>query len=77
VEKQVVIIYAATSGALDELPVKGLRAFEAGLFEFLSGQYAAVLAKIKSEGQLTAEIKEELNGAFKAYKAQAAKSAAA
>ncbi len=77
VEKQVVIIYAATTGALDELPVKGLREFEAGLLEFMSGQYAALLTKIKTEGALSAGIKDELNQAFKAYKAQAAKSAAA
>ncbi len=77
VENQVVIIYAATTGALDELPVKSLREFEAGLLEFLSGQYAALLTKIKTEGALSVEIKDELSKAIKTYKAQAAKSAAA
>ncbi len=77
VEKQIAIIYAATQGALDATPVKECRAWEKGFLEFLDGQFAALLTKIKTEGALSAEIKEELGKAIKAWNAQAGAAGAA
>ena len=40
VEKQVAIIFAATNGYLDSVPVEQLRQFEEGLYAFLETRHA-------------------------------------
>src|SRR5262249_51920705 len=49
VEKQVAIIFAATNGYLDAVPVEKLRGYEEGLYRFLETRHAAVLAAIQEK----------------------------
>jgi F-type H+-transporting ATPase subunit alpha len=77
VEKQVAIIFVATTGGLDDVEVKDLRAFESGFLEHLDGQHGEVMTKLKTEGALTAEMKDEINRALAAYKKAAGKATAA
>jgi len=68
VEKQVLIIYAGTSGATDDIPVEACRRFEAELYAFVESAYPNLLPSIKEKRELTAEIKTELVQAFKDFK---------
>ncbi len=70
VEKQVVIIYAATKRYLLDIPVDQILDFEAGLFEYVDAQYPEVFNKIREEKKLTEEIETMLNEAITSYKAQ-------
>ncbi len=70
VEKQVVIIYAATKRYLLDIPVDQILDFEAGLFDYVDAQYPEVFNKIREEKKLTEEIETMLNEAITSYKAQ-------
>ncbi|MDO5154535.1 MAG: F0F1 ATP synthase subunit alpha [Eubacteriales bacterium] len=70
VEKQVVIIYAATKKYLIDVPVDEVLDFEKGLFEYIDTQYSELFAKIREEKKLTEEIEEMLTKAITEFKAQ-------
>ena len=69
VEKQVAIIFGASKGYLDDIPVAQISDFEYGLFEYLEANAADSLASIVSEGAISDETEENLEKAFKDYKA--------
>ena len=68
VEKQVAIIFAASKGHLDDLPVEQISDFESGLFEYLDANAKDSLDSIVSEGIISDETAEKLEKAIKAYK---------
>ncbi len=68
VEKQVMIIYAATNGFLDEYPVEVLQRFEKELYDFLDNNYSDLLNKIRTEKQITDEIKAKIDEAITKFK---------
>jgi len=70
VEKQVVIIYAATNGYLDEVPVEQVRAFESDLYEFLDLRRPQVLSTLASKGAIDDELKATLNATLEEFAAQ-------
>ncbi len=69
VEKQVAIIFGASKGHLDELPVEQVADFESGLFEYLDANAGDALASIVSEGKISDETAEALDKAIVDYKA--------
>jgi F-type H+-transporting ATPase subunit alpha len=77
VEKQVAIVFAATTGQLDSVPVEKLREFEEGLYKFLETRHAGVLSGIVEKKTLDDELKAALKGAIEDYGKLFAASAAA
>ena len=79
VEKQVVIIFAATRGYLDAIDVEQVRRYEEELYRFLETRHAAVLSGIAEKKQLDDQIKAALTQAVKEFAGDftARKSAAA
>ncbi|HYT74943.1 MAG TPA: F0F1 ATP synthase subunit alpha [Vicinamibacterales bacterium] len=67
VEKQVVVIYAATNGYLDPIPVEQVRAYEIDLYKFLDTRKAQLLSSLADKKQIDDAIKGELNGALKEF----------
>jgi F-type H+-transporting ATPase subunit alpha len=55
VEEQVVAIYAGTSGAIDDIDVDQVKAFEAELLEFFRTRHTAMLEQIRATGNLPDE----------------------
>ena len=70
VEKQVVIIYAATKRYLIDVPVDEILDFEKGLFDYVETQYPEIFAKIREEKKLSPELEEMLDKAITAFKDQ-------
>jgi F-type H+/Na+-transporting ATPase subunit alpha len=68
VEKQVVIIYAGTSGMLDDLAVEQIRPFEAELNKFLDTSQSALLQEIREKKALDDQVKTKLNTVIKEFK---------
>jgi F-type H+-transporting ATPase subunit alpha len=68
VEKQVVIIFAGTSGQLDDLAVEQIRPFEAELNRFLDTSQSALLQEIREKKTLDDQVKSKLNGVLKEFK---------
>jgi F-type H+-transporting ATPase subunit alpha len=77
VEKQVVIVYAATNGYLDSVAVEKLRQYEDDLYRVLDTRYGALLASIREEKTLSDEIKKNLNATLDDFGKQFAAVAAA
>src|SRR5258705_8647295 len=57
VEKQVIIIFAGTSGILDDLDVMDCRPFEQSLYRFLDTSHAGLLKKVRERKAIDDEIK--------------------
>ena len=68
VEKQILIIYAGTSGLLDDLPVEQVRAFEADLYRYLDSVHPALLQTIREKKAMDDALKAEVNAALKECK---------
>lgn len=70
VEEQVVVIYAASNGHLDDVPVGDVKKFEEGFLKFLrnSNYKQSVLDAIKSAGALNDDINAALGNAIKEFK---------
>ena len=64
VEKQVILIYAATNGYLDELPLESLKRFEQELFEFIDGAHSDIVSTIGVQKEITADAKTKLDAAL-------------
>src|SRR6201996_436605 len=70
VEKQIAIIFAGTTGLVDDLPVEQIRAFEAALYKFLDNSKPAVLEAIRTKKALDDEIRKNLTAAINEAKAK-------
>ncbi|PYS91021.1 MAG: F0F1 ATP synthase subunit alpha [Acidobacteria bacterium] len=68
VEQQVLIIWAATSGYLDDVPVDQCRRFEADLLNFVENSHPGLLNALREKKALTDEIKAELKTAVTDFK---------
>jgi F-type H+-transporting ATPase subunit alpha len=67
VEKQVVIIYAATNGFIDAVAVEDVRAYETELYQFLDARKPQLLATLADKKQIDDALKAELNGVLKEF----------
>jgi F-type H+-transporting ATPase subunit alpha len=67
VEKQVVIIYAATKGFLDNVAIENVRAYEDELYRFLETRHAAVMSAIAEKKIIDDEVKAGIEGALKDF----------
>ena len=67
VEKQVAIIFAATNGYLDTLPVSSLQKYEHELYNFLEAKHPQVLTAIKEKREITDDVKGKLDTALRAF----------
>jgi len=67
-EKQVMILYAAISGYLDDVPVDKVSAFETNFHRFMEANYSKIGKAIASKKELTAEIEEKLKEAILEFK---------
>jgi F-type H+/Na+-transporting ATPase subunit alpha len=78
IEKQVIIIYAATNGYLDSVAVDRLRQYEERLYSVLDTRHPTLLAAIAEKKIFDDEIKASLNAVLEEFgKDFAATSAAA
>ena len=70
VDRQVAIIFAATNGYLDTVPVEKLRAYEEGLYRFLETRHSAVLGAIQEKKILDDDLKAALKAALEDFGTQ-------
>jgi len=76
-EKQVLIIYVATSGGTDSLPVPEVRRFEREFLQFVETNYPSVLKNIAAKKALDDSIKADIKTALDAFKERFTAAAAA
>jgi F-type H+-transporting ATPase subunit alpha len=68
IEKQVLVIYVATNGYLDDVAVADCRRFESEMYQFMDANYSGMLAKIVQKKAIDDEIKSLITEAIKAFK---------
>jgi F-type H+/Na+-transporting ATPase subunit alpha len=68
VEIQVVVIWAAQNGYLDQVPVARVKEFQNKLTEYFTTRKGQLLAKIGKEKELSDELKAELKAAAEEFK---------
>jgi F-type H+-transporting ATPase subunit alpha len=68
--KQILIIFAGTSGALDDMPVDQVRDFEKDLYKYVDTTNPGLLNKIMKEKVLDDNLKSELSRVIKEAKQQ-------
>jgi F-type H+-transporting ATPase subunit alpha len=67
VEQQVIVIYAATKGWVDDVPVDRVRQYERELRAHLEANAASLLEKLREKKELSDEITKELDEELKTF----------
>jgi F-type H+-transporting ATPase subunit alpha len=67
VERQVLIIYAGNRGFLDDIPVKKIRPYEAGLYTFMENERPDVLRRIAEKKTIDAALDGEIAAALQEF----------
>lgn len=69
-EDQVMILWVATNGHLDDIPMDRIKAFEEGFYPFMAKNFPDVAHKIKTDGKLSDDIADALKKAISQYKTE-------
>ena len=69
------IIFAANSGSLDNIPANRVQAFEKEFLQYMGDVKGALRSEIAEKRELTPELKNSLTEAINQFKASFAKSA--
>lgn len=67
-EKQVVAIYAAVNGYLDDIPVEDVQRFESDLLDFIDSEHAHLFDEIRTSENLEDDVAEQLGEAIEQFK---------
>ncbi|MBI4042847.1 MAG: F0F1 ATP synthase subunit alpha [Deltaproteobacteria bacterium] len=70
VEKQVVLIFAATRGLLDHIPLEKMHDFEAGLYQDLDQNQAGLLEELRTKKALDDDLGQRIEDAVKSFEAR-------
>ena len=68
VEEQVIVLYAATKGALDEIAVHDVVRFEKEYLAYMRANYAEIAQKIRETKKLDTELEEAMQKAANEFK---------
>ena len=68
VEKQVLIIYAATNGFVDHLPESAVRKYEAELYRFVDNRHPDLLEDIRTKKQIDDTVKPKVDKVLNEFK---------
>ncbi len=67
-EKQVVIIFAANNGFMDELPVAVLKRYETELYSFFDNRQAELLTELRDKKAIDDDLKKRMLSALEQFK---------
>ncbi|GAH36102.1 unnamed protein product, partial [marine sediment metagenome] len=67
-EKQVMILYAAINGYIDDVPVEKVRAFETDFHRFMEANHPEIVGTIAKEKEITPETEEKFKTAIGEFK---------
>ena len=67
VEKQVISIFAATNGYVDEIPTSEVRRYEREMLSFVEGSHGGIVDALKKKPEITKEVDADLHKALKEF----------
>ena len=68
VEKQILIIYAATNGYVDDYPVEVINRYEKELYTFFDTKHPEILKELKEKGTIDDNLKKQIDKALSELK---------
>jgi F-type H+-transporting ATPase subunit alpha len=68
IEKQVLVIWAATNGFTDDVAIEDIRRFETSLLSFVENSHPGLLAEIAEKKSITDDIKTGLKQVLEDFK---------
>src|SRR2546421_352632 len=68
VEKQVLIIWSATNGYIDDVPIERIKKFEAELVRFIENSHPGVLQALREKKAIDADIQKDLEQSLRDFK---------
>jgi F-type H+/Na+-transporting ATPase subunit alpha len=68
VEEQVLVIWAATNGFIDDIEIEDVKKFEQGLLTYMRNAHSGMLEKIREKKNLDDSLKAELKQAVSEFK---------
>ena len=68
VEEQILSLYAATNGYMDDVEVVDILKFESGMHEFFRENHPEILQDLRTHGQLSDELVDQISKAIQIYK---------
>ena len=68
IEKEVLIIFAATGGHMDDLPLEQCQRFEQELYRFVDNAHKGMLAKIREKKTLDDDLRNEMKSVILEFK---------
>jgi F-type H+/Na+-transporting ATPase subunit alpha len=68
VEQQVLVIWAATKGLVDDIDVADLKKFEQGVLSFVENSRGSLLEKVRQRGKLDEELETEMRSVVTEFK---------
>jgi F-type H+-transporting ATPase subunit alpha len=66
-EQQVLVIYAATKGFMDDVPVAKVREYETGLMEFFETEKKEIMEELRATGKLDDSVVSGFNSGIEAF----------
>ncbi|NJC87076.1 MAG: F0F1 ATP synthase subunit alpha [Desulfuromonas sp.] len=70
VEKQVMVIFAANNGYIDDYPVNVARRYEAEMMTFIESSHPGILAEVRDKKALDNDLQAKIKGALDEFKGQ-------
>jgi F-type H+-transporting ATPase subunit alpha len=70
VEKQIIIIYAANNGYIDQYPTNILNRYEEELFSFLDSRHGGLLTDLAGKKAIDDDLEERIKAALEEFKGQ-------
>jgi F-type H+/Na+-transporting ATPase subunit alpha len=70
VEKQVMVIFAANNGYLDDYPVNVARRYEAEMMNFIENNHPGILAEVRDKKAIDNDLQAKIKGALDELKGQ-------
>jgi F-type H+-transporting ATPase subunit alpha len=71
VEQEVIAIYAATQGYMDDVPIARIQEFQNGLLQYIDASASQMRQDLAGKKELTGEIEGQLKQAIADFKAKA------
>ncbi len=68
VGNQILIIFTATNGYVDDVPIGSIRKFEADLLKFLELQHPEIIKEIEEKKAISDELKDKMKSAIEEFK---------
>ena len=68
VEDQILLIYAATNGYVDDYPEEALARYEEELYQFVGSRHPEIYKELREKKAITDEIEEKLNKVLEEFK---------